>query len=107
MWNRLQAALGGRAVLNGHPQERLPNTLNVSFPGCIGSELLAALPQIAASTGSACHDGRISISPVLAAMGVEPAIARGAVRFSVGRNTTEDEIDRAAALVAGYAGSRP
>jgi cysteine desulfurase len=102
LWAQLQAALGERAVLNGHPRERLPNTLNVSFAGCIGSDLLAALPEVAASTGSACHDGRVSISPVLAAMGVDPMIARGAVRFSVGRGTTEDEIDTAATLVADY-----
>jgi cysteine desulfurase len=102
LWTRLHAGLGGRAVLNGHPQERLPNTLNVSFAGCIGSELLAALPQLAASTGSACHDGRISISPVLAAMGVDAAIARGAVRFSIGRSTGADEIDRAASMVVEY-----
>lgn len=106
LWARLRAALGERAVLNGHAHERLPNTLNVSFVGCIGAELLAALPQIAASTGSACHDGRISISPVLAAMGVDAEVARGAVRFSVGRDTTEDEIDRAALLVSEYVISR-
>lgn len=106
LWTRLHEALGERAVLNGHPRERLPNTLNVSFANCVGAELLAALPQIAASTGSACHDGRISVSPVLAAMGVDPEIARGAVRFSVGRDTTEDEIDRAASLVSEYVGSR-
>ena len=99
---QLEARLGERAQPNGHPERRLPNTLNVSFAGCIGSELLAALPQIAASTGSACHDGRISISPVLAAMGIAPEIARGAVRFSVGRATTAEEVDRAAALVAEY-----
>ena len=99
LWARLQGALGERVVLNGHPQDRLPNTLNVSFAGCIGSELLAALPQIAASTGSACHDGRISVSPVLAAMGVDPVLARGAVRFSVGRATTAQEVDQAAGTV--------
>jgi len=97
LWSRLATALGDRAVLNGHPRERLPNTLNASFVGLIGSELLAAVPEIAASTGSACHDGRVSISPVLAAMNVDPLVARGAVRLSVGRYTTETEIDRAAA----------
>ncbi|MGH8664153.1 MAG: cysteine desulfurase family protein, partial [Burkholderiales bacterium] len=106
LWTRLHAGLGERAALNGHPQNRLPNTLNVSFAGCIGSELLAALPQLAASTGSACHDGRISISPVLAAMGVDPMLARGAVRFSTGRDTTPDQIDQAAAMVTGYVLSR-
>ncbi|MPZ45980.1 MAG: aminotransferase class V-fold PLP-dependent enzyme [Betaproteobacteria bacterium] len=106
LWTQLHTRLGERAVLNGHPQDRLPNTLNVSFAGCVGSELLAALPQLAASTGSACHDGRISISPVLAAMGVDPMLARGAVRFSVGRDTSVEEIDQAAAMVAEYVLSR-
>jgi cysteine desulfurase len=106
LWARLQANLGERAVVNGHPQARLPNTLNVSFAGCIGAELLAALPQVAASTGSACHDGRVSISPVLAAMGIDPTIARGAVRFSAGRNTTAQEIDQAAGMVSEYVLSR-
>jgi cysteine desulfurase len=102
LWLRLHAQLGERVVLNGHPSARLPNTLNVSFKGCVGAELLAALPQIAASTGSACHDGRISISPVLAAMGVDPAVAQGAVRFSVGRSTSVEEIDTAARAVTAY-----
>jgi cysteine desulfurase len=106
LWDRLRAGLGERVVLNGHPRERLPNTLNVSFAGCIGSDLLAALPQLAASTGSACHDGRITISPVLAAMGVDPQLARGAVRFSVGRSTTEAEIDAASARLVDYSRAR-
>jgi cysteine desulfurase len=83
-------------VLNGHPQLRLPNTLNVSFVGHVGADLLAAVPEVAASTGSACHEGKISQSPVLCAMGVPPEIGRGAVRLSVGRFTTEEEVDRAA-----------
>jgi cysteine desulfurase len=100
LWDRLRAVLGERIVLNGHPVERLPNTLNVSFVGCIGSELLDAVPEIAASTGSACHEGKVTQSPVLCAMGIDPSIGRGAVRLSVGRFTTEDEIDRAAAALA-------
>jgi cysteine desulfurase len=103
LWEQLQAALGQRIVLNGHPSERLPNTLNVSFVGCVGSELLEAVPEIAASTGSACHEGKVTQSPVLYAMGIDPSVGRGAVRLSVGRFTTEDEINRAAtALIAGY-----
>jgi cysteine desulfurase len=102
LWSRLRAELGERVVLNGHPQARLPNTLNVSFKGFVGAELLAALPQVAASTGSACHDGRISISPVLAAMRIEPAVAQGAVRFSVGRGTRAEEIDTAAQAVIAH-----
>ena len=99
LWTRLEAGLRDRVVLNGHPERRLPNTLNASFIGHVGSELLAALPEIAASTGSACHEGQVSISPVLAAMRLDPAVARGAVRLTVGRFTTEAEVDRAAALL--------
>ena len=96
LWQTLERALGEAVVLNGHPGRRLPNTLNVSFVGWIGAELLASIPDLAASTGSACHDGRLSISPVLAAMGIDPRIAGGAVRLSLGRDTTEDDVDRAA-----------
>jgi cysteine desulfurase len=67
--------------------------LNVSFVGRVGAEILAGLESVAASTGSACHSGRIEISPVLQAMGVPPEIAKGAIRFSLGRGTTRSEID--------------
>lgn len=101
LWSHLSQALGAGVVMNGHPVDRLPNTLNASFVGLVGAELLAATPEVAASTGSACHDGRVSISPVLAAMGVDPRTAAGAVRFSLGRPTTEQDIDSAAeAIVA-------
>jgi len=91
-WAALQERFGDRAVLNGHPEWRLPNTLNVSFVGRVGAEILAGLEGVAASTGSACHAGRIELSPVLAAMGVPPEVGMGAVRFSLGRATTADEI---------------
>ncbi|HJZ58934.1 MAG TPA: cysteine desulfurase family protein, partial [Gemmataceae bacterium] len=96
---RLKAALGERLTLNGHPEHRLPNTLNVNFAGHVGSELLEKVPGIAASTGSACHEGKVFQSPVLCAMGVPPEVGRGAVRLTVGRFTTEDEIDHAADLL--------
>lgn len=96
LWDGLRAALGDRVVLNGHPEERLPNTLNVNFAGHVGADLLQKVPEVAASTGSACHEGKVSQSPVLCAMGVPPELGRGAVRLSVGRFTTEDEVDRAA-----------
>jgi cysteine desulfurase len=96
LWNRLRGKLAERVVLNGHPELRLPNTLNVSFVGHFGGELLAKTPCVAASTGSACHEGIVKLSPVLRAMGVEPEIGKGAVRLSVGRFTTDEEIDRAA-----------
>ncbi|MCL2427816.1 MAG: cysteine desulfurase [Alphaproteobacteria bacterium] len=92
-WDRLRAAFGNRVVLNGDPIERLPNTLNVGFVGAVGADILARMPEIAASTGSACHAGRITLSPVLDAMGVSPEIGCGAIRFSLGRATTSDEID--------------
>jgi cysteine desulfurase len=88
---------------NGHPSEHLPNTVNVSFPGVDGEELLAATPSVAASTGSACHAGRTEPSAVLMAMGFSRERALGAVRLSVGRFTTEAEVDQAAeALVASW-----
>ena len=90
-WNRLQAELGGAVILNGHPTERLPNTLNVSFRDQKGHELLPRLDGVAASTGSACHAGTTSMSPVLAAMGIPPD-GIGAIRFSVGRTTTQDDL---------------
>ena len=92
-WQELQEQFGNRVVLNGHPTHRLPNTLNVSFVGRIGAEILERLDGVAASTGSACHSGRIELSPVLEAMGVAPEVGMGAVRFSLGRATTRDEID--------------
>ena len=92
-WQMLQEQFGDRVVLNGHPTHRLPNTLNVAFVGRVGAEILARLDGVAASTGSACHAGRIELSPVLEAMGVAPEVGMGAIRFSLGRWTTQDEID--------------
>lgn len=100
----LAAALGDRLTLNGHPEKRLPNTLNVNFGGHVGSELLAKVPGVAASTGSACHEGKVFQSPVLCAMGVPPEVGRGAVRLTVGRFSTAAEIDAAADLLARAAG---
>lgn len=95
-WARLQTRFGSDVALNGHPEKRLPNTLNVSFVGRVGAEVLAAMPEVAASTGSACHSGRIDLSPVLDAMGVAPNVGMGAIRFSLGRSTTGDDMDAAA-----------
>ena len=92
-WQELQNRFGNRVVLNGHPTHRLPNTLNVSFVGQIGAELLGRLDRVAASTGSACHAGRIELSPVLKAMHIAPEVGMGAIRFSLGRGTTRDEIN--------------
>jgi cysteine desulfurase len=96
--DKLRAGFPG-LLLNGPAAGRLPSTLNVSFPGVSGAELMAGVPEVAASLGSACHAGVEAISPVLAAMGVAPEVARGAVRFSVGRPTTRAEVEQAAALL--------
>lgn len=93
---RLAAALPRRVELNGPPGRRLPNTLNVSIAGLRGHELLAAAPGVAASTGSACHSGQHTPSPVLTAMGLNEARALAAIRLSAGRWTTENGIDTAA-----------
>ena len=99
-WQRLQSAFGERVVLNGHPDQRLPNTLNALFVGQIGAEVLARLDGVAASTGSACHTGNVELSPVLKAMGVPPEVGMGAIRFSLGRGTTPQEIDTVADQLA-------
>jgi cysteine desulfurase len=85
--------------LNGHPEKRLPNTLSVGFQGMEASTLLNDLimADIAVSAGSACHAGSTTISHVLEAMKVPPEYAVGTLRLSVGKMTTEDEIDRAIA----------
>ncbi|WP_241799158.1 cysteine desulfurase family protein [Acidithiobacillus caldus] len=95
---RLVIAIPG-LLLNGHPAERLPNTLNLSFPGVAGWQLLAAAPEIAASTGSACHAGGHTVSDILAAMSMPREQAFGALRLSLGRFTSEAEIDEAASVL--------
>jgi cysteine desulfurase len=90
---------GDRVTVNGHPEKRLPNTLHVNFRGVIGAELLEKIPELAASTGSACHAGEVTLSSVLEAMQVSPEQGMGAVRFSLGRYTTREEIERAVELI--------
>lgn len=101
--NGLKSALGDDVVVMGHPIERLPNTLAIGFRGCIGSEILAACPQICASTGAACHCGGSQRSAVLTAMNIPEAIAFGGVRLSVGRFTTEAEVDSAIGMLSAAA----
>lgn len=91
-WQLLQEGFRDRVVLNGHPTLRLPNTLNVSFLGSDGAALLGLLEGVAASTGSACHAGHAAASPVLAAMKAREDVAAGAIRFSLGRTTTLEEV---------------
>ena len=101
LWDGLSAQIDD-LQLNGHPKERLPNTLNVSFRGIEVDDLLYELwDDVAASAGAACHSAGVSVSAVLEAMQVRLEYAMGTLRFSTGRMTTMDEIDRAVeAIVA-------
>lgn len=103
LWNLLHSSIPGTRRLT--PDESLPNTLLLSFPGLVGAELLAQAPGIAASTGSACHAGTHTPSAVLAAMQVAPEVALGAVRFSLGRTTTETDVATAVAILVEAHGS--
>ncbi|MBL8923460.1 MAG: cysteine desulfurase [Myxococcaceae bacterium] len=100
LWERLAAGVPGLA-LNGHRELRLPNTLNVRFPRVSGNTVLEGAPEVAASTGSACHEGHESASAVILAMGVTPEEALGSIRLTLGRSTTEDEVVRAADALVG------
>lgn len=98
----LRAGIPG-VVVNGEGAPRLPNTLSIRFPHVTGAALLEATPSIAASTGSACHDGHETASAVVLAMGVPPAEAVGTVRLSLGRSTSARDVElAAAALTAGW-----
>ncbi len=106
-WTRLRERLFARLAARVpdlaraiDPARCLPNTLSVRFPGARGSGVLAAAPSVAASTGSACHEGGESPSAVLLAMDLAPEDALGAVRLSLGRSTDERAIDRAADALA-------
>ena len=96
--DRLAAAIDD-LHLNGPGDLRLPNTLSVAFPGLKANKLLDRLDGIAASAGAACHSSVVTLSHVLDAMGTDEHIAMGTIRFSVGRETTVDEVDRAAEMV--------
>jgi cysteine desulfurase len=89
-------------VVHGAGAPRLPNTVNVSFPGCRSDFLLMALDArgVAVSAGAACASGAVEPSPVLSAMGVPRELAVCALRFSLGRPTTAGEVDQVAAAVA-------
>ena len=84
-----------QARVNGHPTGRLPNTLSISWPHLTASAIIQHTPGVAFSAGAACHgDGGVSISPVLAAMGVPINLALGTIRLSVGRMTSEEDVAR-------------
>lgn len=102
MRERLHQAIAAKITdvhLNGHPERRLPNTLSLSFPGLEANTILDELEGVAASAGAACHADQVDVSHVLKAMGVPERVAMGTIRFSVGRDTTADEIDRAAGQI--------
>jgi len=101
LWEGLQKKLDG-VHLNGHPENRLVNTLNVSFEGVEGEALLLNLDLkgIACSSGSACASGSLEPSHVLTAMGVPPELTQASVRFSLGRDNTAEQIERAVEVVA-------
>lgn len=86
-------------VLNGHGEKRLPNTLNISVPGLEGGKILEGLPTIMASTGAACHDRTVKLSHVLSAMSVPPEIGMGALRLTLGRSNTMEQIEETARLI--------
>ncbi len=99
----LQSELGDTVVVHGHPKHRLPGTLSVAFVGKTGAEVLAKTPEICASAGAACHGDKPFVSPVLSAMGVSQELALGTVRFSLGRHTTNEEVERAAKMIVSAA----
>jgi len=87
--------------LNGHPDKRLPNTLSLSFKGLEANRILEEIGlEVAASAGAACHSDTVQISHVIEALGVPLEWAKGTLRFSVGRMTTMEEIDRTVQVVA-------
>jgi cysteine desulfurase len=101
--DRFEARLQSLDItVNGASVRRLPNTSNITFHGADGEGIVIALDLsgVAVSTGSACSSGRVEPSPVLLAMGLTPEEAKSTVRFSLSRFTTEEEVDRVAALVA-------
>lgn len=97
--DRLQDSFGDAIRFNSGIDNCLPNTVNVSFIGMGGGDILASLPELCASTGSACHSGSKTISPVLKAMGIPENVAYGAIRFSLGRYSSRNDIDAAIGML--------
>lgn len=86
-------------VLNGDPEKRLPNTLNVSVPGLAGAKILSGLQGLMASTGAACHEDRVSMSHVLSAMKVPERVAMGTLRLTVGRSNSMAQVEEAGRML--------
>ena len=90
----------GAIRLNGHPRERLPNTLSIGFENIEANRLIAQMPHLAVSAGAACHADAVTVSQTLAAMQVPLSAAMGTIRFSTGKYTTAEEIDAALEIIA-------
>ncbi len=101
-WKELEDSLGNAVIrMNGHPSQKLPNTLSISFLGVKANVLLEELDaEVAASAGAACHADSVEISSVLKAMNIQEEWAQGTLRFSLGRNTTKAEIHKAARVIS-------
>ncbi|MEV7544935.1 aminotransferase class V-fold PLP-dependent enzyme [Streptomyces sp. NPDC089915] len=97
--DQLLAAIPGSSV-NGHPTRRLPGTLSITLPDVEAADILDHLPDIAASTGSACDTGTSAPSHVLTAIGLDHTQARRTLRLGIGRTTTPAEVKHAADLIA-------
>lgn len=93
-YQQLVKVFQAKMQLNGHLEKRLPNTLNISFLGHTSEEVMLKLGNVAVSAGSACHSNSTEISPVLKAMGVSTEAGLSSIRFSLGKYTTQAEIDR-------------
>lgn len=98
LWTTLSSSIPGLVRLSPATGS-LPNTLTIAIPGQVGADILDAAPQIAASTGSACHSGVHTPAATLLAMGVTPNTAIGAIRLSLGRSTTAKDVSDAAAFL--------
>ncbi len=95
----LREAIGDDLKVHGEGADILPNTLSINFPRVHGHQLLARIPELCASTGSACHSGETTVSPTLSAMGLTADQSRGTVRLSVGWQTSRDEIEKTCSLL--------
>lgn len=95
----LRQEIGDRLMINGINSQRLPNTSSLVFPDVIAESMLRKIPEICVSTGAACHSDSISLSDTLSAIGLNDQQGAGTVRISLGRNTTDEEIESAANLL--------
>ena len=91
---------GGAILIHAQTAQRLSNTTSIAFPDVQANAILDQIPFLCASTGAACHSHATTISATLQAIGLTESVAQGTIHISLGRHTTEDEIDRAATALA-------